>query len=179
MNLDRPLAPNPNDLHPAPATFVVTSTDLVDGQAMPAAQVASSAGGENRSPQLSWSGAPAETQSYVVTCFDPDAPTFSGFWHWLAGDIPATVTELAADAGAEGGAGLPEGAVQLRNDGGANAYMGAAPPPGDRVHRYIFTVHALNEADLELESDDAAAFVSFAALDCEIARATLTVTYQR
>lgn len=179
MNLDRPLAPNPYDLHPAPADFTVTSDDLTEAAAMPLENVADGAGGQNRSPHLSWSGAPAETKSYVVTCFDPDAPTVSGFWHWIAGDIPATVTELAAGAGAAGGAALPDGAVQLRNDGGSDGYMGAAPPPGDREHRYIFAVHALSEADLELAADDPAAGVSFATLDSELARATLTVTYQR
>lgn len=172
----RPIAPNPYDYHPAPATFTLTSADLADGAQAPLSVVGTDAGGGNRSPQLSWSGAPAETKSFVVTCFDIDAPTLCGFWHWLVGDIPATVTGLAANAAAGE---LPAGAVQLRNDGGDVGFQGIAPPPGDRAHRYVFAVHALAEEDMEFEESDPPAYASYAALDNELARATLTVTYQR
>lgn len=172
---NRPQAPNPNDSLPAPATFTLTSEDLRDGHTMPQAHVAS---GGNESPQLSWSGAPAGTRGYIVACFDPDAPTFSGWWHWFVGAIPASVTSLPRGAGEAGGANLPAGATQLRNDGGGNGWMGAAPPAGDRPHRYVFTVHAMNTDEFDFAFDSPVAYASFFAVANELARATLTVTYQ-
>src|SRR6476620_11133435 len=122
MSLDRPVHPNPYDLLPKVPSFTVTSEDD---------QVAAKG---NTSPQLSWSDVPEGTKSFTVTCFDPDAPTPSGFWHWVLVDLPADVTSLEAGAGAEG-ADLPGSAFMCRNDGGTQAFMGAAPPQGDQVHR--------------------------------------------
>ncbi len=117
--------------------------------------------GDNRSPHLSWSGAPAGTKSFALTCFDPDAPTGSGFWHWLVVNIPSDVTELALDAGNAKSSSLPKGALQIRTDFGVPGYNGPCPPPGDHPHRYIFTIYAVNAETLPVNAETSAAVVGF------------------
>jgi Raf kinase inhibitor-like YbhB/YbcL family protein len=177
---DRPMPPNPYDFLPQVPSFTVTSTDLTDGQPMPRPQVSGrmGAGGEDRSPQLSWSGFPEETRGFAVTVYDPDAPTASGFWHWVVTRIPASVTELPAGAGDEGGASLPDGALQLRNDGGFAGYVGAAPPAGHGPHRYYVVVHALDTDDMGVPADASPAFHGFNLFGHTLARATLVATYE-
>lgn len=157
-------------------TFTVTSTDVSEGQQMDSPQVSGimGAGGEDVSPQLSWSGAPEGTESYVVTVFDPDAPTPSGFWHWCLSNIPADVTELATGAAAD----VPKGAVKHRNDGGTDEYLGAAPPEGDGPHRYIICVTAVNVPELDVDENTSPAVVNFNLHFHAIARAFLTPTYE-
>ena len=174
MSLDRPVSPDPYDLLPAAPSFDVTSEDVSDGQPLKDDQVAAEG---NTSPQLSWSGAPEGTKSFTVTCFDPDAPTPSGFWHWVLVDLPADVTSLDTGAGAEG-ADLPGNAFMCRNDGGSKAFLGAAPPEGDQVHRYFYVVHAVTAEQLGVDSDASPAVVSFHLAFATAGRAILHGTYQ-
>jgi Raf kinase inhibitor-like YbhB/YbcL family protein len=169
-------APLPYDFMPTVPSFTVTSEDIAHGEMMGDRQVYNSFGmsGENISPQLAWSGFPAQTKSFAVTCYDPDAPTGSGFWHWLVIDIPASVTWLPA--GAAAGA-LPDGAFHVRNDYGTKDFGGAAPPQGDEPHRYVFAVHALDVEKLGIDSDVSPAVAGFNLRYHTIARAMLVPVY--
>lgn len=175
MDLTRRIAPDPYSLLPHVPTFLVVSDDVSDGEPMPPRH--SEAG--NVSPHLFWSGFPSETRSFVVNCFDPDAPTPAGFWHWTIVDLPATATTLPRGAGSPEGAHLPPPAFQTRNDGGGTGYAGAGPPPGDRAHRYFFAVHALDVDSLDLPPDVTPTAVAFNALFHTLARAVLTPTFER
>lgn len=173
--------PNPYDFLPDVPTFTLTSTDIRDGVPLTAPQVSGimGAGGADRSPQLSWRGFPTATRSFAVTCYDPDAPTGSGFWHWAVADIPAATTELAAGAGDPDGAGLPEGAIALPNDAGLHHYLGAAPPQGHGVHRYYFVVHAVDVVTLGIPRTASPAYLGFTLFSHTLARATITAIYER
>lgn len=172
MSIERPQAPNPYEYLPPVASFTLTSEDVTDGAPLKDDQVAAHG---NRSPHLAWSGAPEGTKSFVVTCFDPDAPTPSGFWHWALVDVPADVTELPAGLDP---AELPAGAFHLRNDGGEASFMGAAPPAGDHPHRYFFVVHAVGEETLGIDANASNAVMSFNLAFKTLGRAVLHGTYQ-
>jgi hypothetical protein len=164
---------------PEVPSLTVTSSDVADGETMKLPQVSGvfGAGGEDISPQLSWSGFPPETKSFVVTCYDPDAPTGSGFWHWAIANIPTDVTELPTGAGSPGAA-LPDGAVQLAGDAGAVRYIGAAPPAGHGPHRYFFTVHAISEASLPVDENSRPALLGFQMFGKTLARGSVVPVYE-
>ncbi|QXE33771.1 YbhB/YbcL family Raf kinase inhibitor-like protein [Streptomyces sp. GMY02] len=174
MNGNDPFAGLPS----APA-FTVTSASVRTGEALPAAQMSGMfgvPGGEDRSPQLSWSGAPEGTRGYAVTVYDPDAPTQSGFWHWAVANIPAEVTDLPEGAGDDSGSGLPAGAFQLPNDARMARFVGAAPPAGHGPHRYFITVHALDVADIGVPAEGTPAFLGFTIASHILGRATIVAT---
>jgi Raf kinase inhibitor-like YbhB/YbcL family protein len=175
MSLERAPAPDPHDLLPPAPSFSVESDDVQDGAPQPAIHAHPSAGGENVSPHLRWSGFPEETKSFAVTCYDPDAPTGSGFWHWSVFNIPAGTTELATGASSDG---LPEGAVEVRNDYGETGYGGAAPPGGDIEHRYVYTVFAVDAESLDIPAQASPAYVGFNLTFHTLARAAIRPTFQ-
>jgi len=175
MSLARPVTPDPYDYLPPRPSFTLTSTDLVEGERMPMMHVHDSAGGQNVSPQLSWSGFPTGTKGFTVTCFDPDAPTACGYWHWVAVDLPSSVTELPRGAGASDGGLL--GGFHVRNDFGTSNYGGAAPPPGDHTHRYMFVVHAMDVEHLGVDASVPPVAVGFHLAFHTLARARLIATF--
>lgn len=170
--------PSPYDYLPEVPTFTVESGDLSEGQAVPNEHVYNGGGvnGDNVSPHLRWSGFPSETKSFAITCYDPDAPTGCGFWHWVLFDIPASVTELPRGAASGDMADLPAGAVHVRNDAGSRDYAGPFPPKGE-THRYFFAVHAVDSEKLGPDADASPAVVGFNLTFHTLARAVLATTY--
>ena len=132
--------------------------------------------GQNISPELHWSDAPKGTKSFAITVYDPDAPTGSGWWHWVVVNIPADVTKLPSGAS---GKAMPKGAVEIANDYGIAAFGGACPPKGDKPHRYIFTVHALDVPKLDLKPDTNAPVAGFMINAHTIAKASIVAYYRR
>ncbi|MFC5345943.1 YbhB/YbcL family Raf kinase inhibitor-like protein [Brevundimonas staleyi] len=149
--------------------FTLTSTDFKDGDVLPDAHVKALG---NTSPQLAWSGAPEGTKSFAITCYDPDAPTGSGFWHWTVANIPAEVSEIPT------GGPVPSGAVEGRTDYGAPGFGGAAPPPGHGPHRYIFTVFAVGVEKLDVTPDNSGAVFGFNLHFHTLAKASITAIYE-
>jgi Raf kinase inhibitor-like YbhB/YbcL family protein len=166
---------NPYARLPFVPAFSVTSTDVENGEQLPMAQMSGifKAGGTDTSPELSWSGFPAGTKSFVVTMYDPDAPTGSGFWHWAVVDIPASVMELKTNAGTAGGKNLPAGAFMLRNDAGTAQYIGAAPPKGNGRHHYYIAVTAVDVPTLKISKDATPAYLGFMLFTHTLGRALI------
>ncbi|EOL42261.1 YbhB/YbcL family Raf kinase inhibitor-like protein [Enterococcus phoeniculicola] len=157
-------------------SFEVTSKDIVEGGLSDIKFMSGDfgiKGGQDLSPEISWSGAPNQTKSFIVTLYDPDAPTGSGFWHWAVFNIPASVNELPQGAGNSDNSKLPSGAIQLPNDARAKKYIGAAPPKGHGVHHYFLTVWALDSDKVEISEDSTPAFLIFNVFDHVLARGVL------
>jgi Raf kinase inhibitor-like YbhB/YbcL family protein len=135
--------------------------------------------GKNISPELVWANAPKGTKSFALTVYDPDAPTGSGWWHWVVYNLPATTTTLAAGVGTADGKKLPAGSVQSRTDFGAPGFGGACPPVGDKPHRYIFTLHALKTEKIEVPADATAALIGYMINANRIDQTSFTAYYGR
>ena len=161
--------------------FAVTSPSVSEGATIGEKHLFAGFGctGGNKSPALAWSDAPADKKRFAVTVYDPDAPTGSGWWHWVVFNIPAGTTGLKEGAGDAKGAMLPAGSVQSVTDFGQPGFGGPCPPAGDKPHRYIFTVHALKVEKLPLEPSASGAMVGFFLGQNTIAKATVTGLYGR
>jgi len=161
----------------------VTSAEISDGATITDAQVANVFGckGGNISPSLKWSGAPSDAKSFAITAYDPDAPTGSGFWHWVVFNIPASTMSIPKNAGDVKKKLMPKGVIQSRTDFGTDGYGGPCPPQGDKPHHYIFTVYAVDEDKLQFGKDHnvSAAVVGFELHFHAKAKASLTATYGR
>lgn len=163
------------------AGFKLSSPELKANKLMPKSYEFNGFGcsGDNKSPALKWSGAPKGTKSFALTVYDPDAPTGSGWWHWVVINIPASVHDLAANAGALDSTTLPTGAVQVRTDFGSAAWGGPCPPQGDKPHRYIFTVYALKTDKIEIPADATAALAGYMIHANMLGKASFTAKYGR
>lgn len=164
-----------------PVDFTVTSPQFAPGGTLAAAQVLDGFGcqGGNLSPALVWSGAPVGTRSFAITAYDPDAPTGSGWWHWVVYDLPASVDHLPEGAGSPDSKRLPAPAVQGRTDFGTAGFGGACPPPGDAPHRYRFTVHALKVERLDVPPGASAAMVGYFLTMNRLGQATVEARFGR
>lgn len=178
-NAGRPQAPDTYDMLPPVPTINLASGDVTDGAPLNVSHIHDGIGGGNQSPALAWTGAPEQARGFAVTCHDPDAPTGSGFWHWLLVGLPADCASLPTAAGNGDGPHLPTGTFHLRNDFGQAAYGGAYPPAGDPDHRYLFAVHALDTDDLGLQPDSPAGYAGFVLTAHTIARGVLRPTFRR
>lgn len=163
------------------AQFKLMSPTIKPGSTLTEAQVFNGFGcsGKNISPALKWSGAPKDTKSFALTVYDPDAPTGSGWWHWVVYNIPAGATELAEGAGTADGKAMPAGSAQGNTDFGAPGFGGACPPPGDKPHRYIFTVYALKTDKLDIPAGGTAALVGYMINANKLGSASFTAKFGR
>lgn len=164
--------------------LTLTSSSFEEGDILDSKHLLSEAfgfgcNGDNLSPQLAWSGAPKGTESFAVTCFDPDAPTGSGFWHWVVVNIPASVNALELGAGDPASGKMPAGALEVRTDFGKPGYGGPCPPQGSNIHRYIFNVHAVGLKELPVTADTSAAVVGFYLNFNTLEKASLIGLYRR
>jgi Raf kinase inhibitor-like YbhB/YbcL family protein len=164
------------------APFSLTSADFRPGATLADEQAFDGMGctGRNVSPELRWSGAPAGTKSFALLLHDPDAPTGgAGWWHWIAYDIPASVTDLAKGAGKADGSQMPKGAASIANDYGLQGYGGPCPPEGDKPHRYVFTVYALKVDHLDMPKNANASTAGFMINANALGKASITGMYGR
>jgi len=163
------------------AGFHLSSPVLKDKAKIATEQVFNGFGctGGNVSPELDWQNAPKDTKSFAVTVYDPDAPTGSGWWHWVIFNIPPSVNKLPANAGKSDSGLAPQGSVQSMTDFGQPGYGGPCPPAGDKPHHYIFTVYALKVDQLPLKPEASGAMVGYYLNQNSLAKAKFTALYGR
>ncbi len=163
------------------SSFTLSSPEFADQGRLDKAHEYNDFGGNgaNRSPALSWSGVPEGARSLALTLYDPDAPTGSGFWHWVAFDISPETCALRRDAGVVGGEHLPAGAIQSANDYGFRGFGGVCPPPGAGAHRYVFTLHALSVDKLGVDAATPNAVARYLIHANSIGTASITAFYER
>lgn len=161
--------------------FILRSNNIIEGSTISAKHVYNGFGcaGKNLSPHLSWKDAPQGTRSFALTVYDPDAPTGSGWWHWLLINIPANYDSLPQNFGERNQFNLSDGINQVRNDFGAFNFGGPCPPKGDKPHRYIFTIHALKVEQLSLAADSTAALAGYMINQSTIAKTSFVAYFAR
>jgi Raf kinase inhibitor-like YbhB/YbcL family protein len=163
----------------AQKTFTLSSKDL-GGQATKTEEFGGfGCTGKNQSPQLSWVNAPEGTKSFAITMYDPDAPTGSGWWHWMVFDIPSSSNELVTNAGNLTLNLAPKGAIQSVTNYGVAGYGGPCPPENHGLHQYIITVYALKTDKLGLDSTANPATVGYYLWMNTIAKSSIVTYYQR
>ncbi|MFT4568997.1 MAG: Raf kinase inhibitor-like YbhB/YbcL family protein [Saprospiraceae bacterium] len=163
----------------AQETFTLTSADLGGEATITEEFDGFGCTGKNKSPQLSWKNAPEGTKSFAITMYDPDAPTGSGWWHWVVVDIPASASTFIQNAGKVDLDLAPEGAIQSITDYGAYGYGGPCPPVGHGIHEYMITIHALKTDKLGTNADTNPAVVGFNIWNNTIAKASIVAYYKR
>lgn len=163
----------------AQSTFTLSSNDLGGEATLNEEFNGFGCAGKNQSPQLSWKNAPEGTKSFAVTMYDPDAPTGSGWWHWVVFDIPSNINELVSGAGNVSLNLTPKGVIQSKTDYGSNGYGGPCPPEGHGLHQYIITVYALKTDKLGLDDNANAAVVGYYLWNNTLAKASIVFYYQR
>ncbi len=161
--------------------FKIKSNDIKGGNLIKNQHVFKGFGcdGENISPQISWISVPPRTKSFALTVYDPDAPTQSGWWHWLVLNIPANYKELLQGFGAENKFNLADGIIQIRNDFSTFSFGGPCPPAGDKKHRYIFTLYALSVEKIDLKENSSPALASFMINQYILRKSIIEAIYQR
>ena len=162
------------------ADFTIASPTLKEQGTLPKVHVFNGFGctGENKSPELAWINVPEGTQSFAITAFDPDAPTDSGWWHWMVINIPATAKGVKLGASTDS-IGLPKGSLQIRSDFGNASFGGACPPENAKAHKYVFSVYALKVKSIDLPENSSAALTSFMIKANAIAKSSITTYYGR
>lgn len=167
--------------HAQSAGFVIQSSDIQSNSTISNKHVFNSFGcmGENIFPQISWKNAPKETKSFALTVYDPDAPTGSGWWHYVAINIPATYSELPANFGEKDKFLTTDNIAQIRNDFGMYKFGGPCPPKGDKPHKYVFTIYALKSEMIELNEAATAANAGFMINQNMISKASFRAKYGR
>lgn len=168
-------------MNSANAKLQISSKDIAPNAAITKKHVFKGFGcsGDNIFPEVTWSNPPLGTKSFALTVYDPDAPTGSGWWHYVAINIPATQTSLTNEVAAQNKFSVNDGIHQIRNDFGNYNFGGPCPPTGDKAHRYIFTIYALKTDKLDVAETATAALAGYMINQNVLGKASFTGFYRR